>query len=277
VLSYRHAYHAGNLADVLKHCMLLAVLDAALAKPKPIFYLDTHAGAGYYELAGRAPGHEEHRAGIERLRALAADDAPPAIRAYLARVADLARGRKRPVYPSSAALCAATLRSIDRLVVAERHPADAAKLERAFARDPRVRVVAGDGYALLKSELPPRERRGIVLIDPAYELDAEPVSVVDGLAHALARFRSGTYLVWYPLAGKVDAARLVKRIERIPLPPTLRVELAGDGDVAGAVGSGLLIVNPPYSAQAPLIAAHAYLERHLGRGREPRCEWLGAR
>lgn len=279
MLSYRHGYHAGNLADVLKHCALVAVLDASVVKPKPIFYLDTHAGAGYYDLRAQyARSNGEHQAGIRRLQSLAAQSDPPAaVRAYLARIAEIEREHQRATYPSAAALAAHVLRSVDRLLLAERHPVDVTSLERAFAHDRRARVVSGDGYALLKSALPPRERRGIVLIDPSYELEREPTSIAEGLAQALARFRSGTYLIWYPLAGKLDPSRLVKRIERLDPPPTLRIELAAPSNEAGAVGSGVLIVNPPYSAQAPIVEAHAYLANRLGGDRAHRCEWLGSR
>lgn len=257
VLSYRHAFHAGNPADVLKHSVLTAVIAAATAKPKPLVYVDTHAGSGLYDLtATPAASRGEHRAGIETLQHLAScRPVPAAIARYLEAVAAWQKDPRRPVYPGSPALAIELLRPIDRLVLGERHPADQIALTRLVERARNVRVEPGDGYTLLRSELPPREGRGIVLIDPAYELDSEASTLVEGLRTALKRFRHGVYLIWYPLTGKLDHRRLVQRITRLAPPSLLRLEVPGS--------SGVLVVNPPWSARQDLTAAHEFLVRHF--------------
>ncbi len=196
MLSYRHGYHAGNLADVLKHTVLCAVLSAGTRKPAPLFYLETHAGAGRYRLAPNG----EHESGITELRAAELlADAPEAI----ATLMDVVRAEDR--HPGSPVIAARLLRENDRMLLAELHPTDFAELGETLGRDSRATVVREDGYRLLRSKLPPRERRGVVLIDPNYELADEGARLLAALSDALARFRHGTYLVWLPLAGKVDA------------------------------------------------------------------------
>ena len=270
MLSYRHAYHAGNLADVLKHTVLVAVLEAAKTKPAPIDYLDTHAGAGVYRLDDDP--RAEHRAGIDALRAAVAPVPPPrCVATYLECVARTGRAR----YPGSASLAAMLLRDHDHLLLAEMHPSDHTALADALRRDPRVTLERGDGYALLKSALPPRARRGVVLIDPAYELAHEPTQVIDGLRSAFARFRHGVYLVWYPLRGKHDVAALRRRFVKLDPPKTLAIELdARDPSAPGATGSGVWIVNPPFNAIAELEALTAYLGRTLAHGGRAACDWL---
>jgi 23S rRNA (adenine2030-N6)-methyltransferase len=270
VLSYRHAYHAGNLADVLKHSTLVAVLEAAKTKDSPIEYLDTHAGAGTYRLDNGA--RAEHRAGLGALRAAIASDRPPCcIATYLDCVEHAGRGR----YPGSAALAAALLREQDRLLLAELHPTDHAALAEAMGADPRVTVDPNDGYALLKSALPPRARRGVVLIDPAYELANEPTRVIDALRNAFARFRHGVYIVWYPLRGKHDLGSMRRHYHKLAPPKTLAIELdARDPTAVGATGSGVWVVNPPFNAVAELEALTAFLSRTLAVGGRATCAWL---
>jgi len=160
-------------------------------------------------------------------------------------------------------------------LLAEMHPSDHTALADALRRDPRVTLERGDGYALLKSALPPRARRGVVLIDPAYELAHEPTQVIDGLRSAFARFRHGVYLVWYPLRGKHDVAALRRRFVKLDPPKTLAIELdARDPSAPGATGSGVWIVNPPFNAIAELEALTAYLGRTLAHGGRAACDWL---
>jgi 23S rRNA (adenine2030-N6)-methyltransferase len=274
LLSYRHAFHAGNLADVLKHSVLTALLQAAVSKPAPLLYLDTHAGAGVYELDPSNPDAEMH-GGIGALRALRDTFPPASIAKYIECVASTAPGSVTRRYPGSAAIAAQLLRATDRLVLAERHPADFQALASTLGYDGRVQLDPGDGYLLLKSTLPPPERRGVVLVDPAYELADEPVRLIDGLRDALARFGHGVYLVWYPLHGKHDPADLKRHFRRLGPPKTLCIELEPSAPVhRGAVASGVWVVNPPYLALAELHSLTAYLGRNLlPRGRAA-CEWL---
>jgi 23S rRNA (adenine2030-N6)-methyltransferase len=273
VLSYRHSFHAGNLADVLKHAVVHAVLDAALTKPAPLLCLDTHAGAGVYRLDNHVDA--EHHAGVGAVRAACARaKPPPIIERYLALV-DSHQHLGASWYPGSASIAAGLLRDADRLIFAERHPADADALAALFRADSRVLIQSGDGYALLKSVLPPRKRRGVILIDPAYELADEPDQLVDGLRNALARFRHGVYIVWYPLHGKHDPARLKRRYARLDPPKTLCIELDPRQPAPrGATGSGLLIVNPPFQALSDLEALTDYLGRTQAAGGRTTYEWL---
>ncbi len=280
MLSYRHRFHAGNLADVLKHSALTAVLDAAICKPTPLVYLDTHAGAGIYRFDDV---HSEHHSGIEALRSSTSASMPKTIARYLDCVRAFNSGPETLRYPGSAVIAAHLLRETDRLMLCERQPADADALSdalRPYAQtdsrmEARVRIDCGNGYDLLKSALPPRERRGVILIDPAYELADEPVRVIDGLRVALPRFRHGVYIVWYPLHSKHDHADLKRHFRRLDPPKTLCIELDPRPPAApGATGSGVLVVNPPFQAVTELGLLTTYLGRALAPGGRAICEWL---
>jgi 23S rRNA (adenine2030-N6)-methyltransferase len=270
LLSYRHSFHAGNLADVLKHSVLTTLLQAALNKPTPLLYVDTHAGAGDYDLPA-ADHRAEYHGGIGALNTSGA--VSPVIATYLDCALPANRATTR--YSGSAVIAARQLRTMDRLVLAERHPADYAALVRTLGADRRVSIDPGDGYALLKSVLPPPERRGVVLIDPAYELADEPVRLIDALRAAFARFRHGVYLIWYPLHSKHDAKDLKRHFCRLDPPKTLCIELQPGAPVRpGAIASGVLIVNPPYQAIAQLTELTTFLGRNLLPEGNARCDWL---
>ncbi len=268
VLSYRHAFHAGNCADVLKHSALHCLLRAALQKPSALWYLDTHAGAGRYDL-GASLSRREHEGGITALRA-GADQLPPdsPLHAFLGQINALSPDHRH--YPGSPQLAAAMLRPLDRAQFCELHPQDHTRLAAQFANDPRIRVSRSDGYQALKATLPPPQRRGLILIDPAYELDQEARSLIQGLRTALARFRHGTYMVWYPLQGKLDHVRLLRDFCRLEPPKTLRLNLHS---VSGT-SSGILVLNPPYQAQGDLARIADELPAALGSGHSTEFDWL---
>lgn len=275
MLSYRHSFHAGNLADVLKHSILTAVLEIAVTKSNPLVYIDTHAGAGVYTFDDGTDTRAEHRAGIDSLRAVPLKSPPRSVARYLACVASFNAGPSTRRYPGSAVIAAHLLRDTDRLLLCERHPADGAALAHELRADSRVQIESGDGYAQLKAALPPRERRGVILLDPAYERADEPIQVIDGLREALSRFRHGVYLVWYPLHGKHDHATLKRHFRRLDPPKTLCIELDPRPPSApGATGSGVLVVNPPFQAIAELEALTAFLGNTLTSGGRAICEWL---
>jgi 23S rRNA (adenine2030-N6)-methyltransferase len=279
VLSYRHGFHAGNFADVVKHVVLIELLQALARKPAPCFVLDTHAGAGCYDLAAPAATRREHEQGIARL--WRPDGAcPAAVGRYLelvraANAPDAAQPRR---YPGSPWIERASLRAHDRLVCCELHPADYAALREVLGGDPRVELRHADGYAALAALLPPRERRGLVLVDPAYERRDELDRLLAGLESGLERFAHGLFVLWYPIARTVAAARLHAAVAAGGARKVLRVELCvrPDDHPLGLNGSGLLIVNPPHRSADALSEDLRWLHPRLapeGGGRV-RVDWL---
>jgi len=249
-MKYRHSFHAGNFADVHKHVALLALLHAMQNKDKGFLYLDTHAGAGRYDLA--AP--DTHRGAEARhgIGALVAAAAPEAVelKHYLAAVAALRAGIGDPhAYPGSPWLAAHTLRAQDRGICCEILPAECRALERALGGFRRVRVACADGYQQLQSVLPPRERRCLLLIDPPYENPAvELEQATQALVSSLQRLANCVIMLWYPIKDERTLAPWLARVERALTVPTLSLELwiyPRDSRV-GLNGSGLLLVNPPY-------------------------------
>lgn len=268
-MNYRHIYHAGNFADVAKHVGLVYCLDAMKRKDTAFFVLDTHAGRGYYDLHGaEAQKSGEAERGVQRLLSSAAAGEPLA--AYFAALG--ARpGARLARYPGSPALIAAALRPQDRAVCNELIPAEARAAERELDSSGRLRIEVGDGYAALRSHLPPAERRGLVLIDPPYESPDELASVSAALADAHRRWPTGTFLAWYPIVSAAQRRRVHARFAALRLAKMLLADLAVHPDDAsvGLAGSGLLLVNPPYGADDFLreayLAIHASLAE-AGRG-----------
>ena len=268
-MNYRHIYHAGNFADIAKHVGLVYCLDALKRKDTAFFVLDTHAGRGYYDLHGaEAQKSGEAQRGVQRLLSSAAAGEPLA--AYFAALG--ARpGARLARYPGSPALIAAALRPQDRAVCNELIPAEARAAEREIYSSGRLRIEVGDGYAALRSHLPPAERRGLVLIDPPYESPEELASVSAALADAHRRWPTGTFLAWYPIVSAAQRRRVHARFAALRLAKMLLADLAVHPDDAsvGLSGSGLLLVNPPYGADDFLreayLAIHASLAE-AGRG-----------
>ncbi len=250
MLSYRHAFHAGNHADVLKHLVLLRLLDHLGQKEKPYWYVDTHAGAGLYALdSAEASRNAEHAEGVSRL--LAAETLPEAVREYVDLIGNYTHGGALRIYPGSPAIALSRLRANDRMRLFELHPADAALLKRAFpAGESRVKIEQTDGFAALKSILPPPTRRALVLIDPPYEVRDDYRVVVETVKDAMRRFASGTYAVWYPRIQKPEARHLADRLVALGAPSWLHVWLDVKKPAAGGVGmhgSGMVIINPPWT------------------------------
>lgn len=278
MLSYRHIYHAGNFADVFKHVVLVQVLRALLRKDTPFFVLDTHAGIGRYELArAEAQKNREFSGGVEQL--LECADPPPAISDYLAQVyAQNPAGSELVCYPGSPCLIRGLLRAQDRLVLSELHPADVVELKRVFAGDKQVAVHQQDGYQGLKAFLPPVERRGLVLIDPPYERKDEYARVAEHLQAAHQRWPTGTYMIWYPVLSRSLVNRFHQAIIDTGIRKILCAELCIDADTdrTAFVGSGLLIVNPPWQLQEQLGAELSWLWHCLapaGQGGQS-IDWL---
>lgn len=282
-MNYRHAYHAGNFADVLKHAVLALVIDYLKRKDAPFRVIDTHAGAGRYALTSGAAGKTgEWRTGIGHLigpdAAPLMADAAGVLAPYLDAVRAENPGGALSIYPGSPCLAQRLLRARDALVVNELHPEDRALLKDALGRDRRVRLMSLDGWVALKSLLPPKERRGVVLIDPPFEEPGELARCVEGLAQGLQRFATGIYLVWYPIKDPKPIARfhdtLRKKIGDKLLLAELMVRRAGHPDSLN--GCGLVIANPPYTLEPALRTVLPVLTKRLAleTGARERLTWL---
>lgn len=269
-MNYRHAFHAGNHADVVKHVVLLEILAALARKSTPYFVLDTHAGSGRYPLA--ADGEAE--SGILRL----ATHDTPALSRYRDAVAAHNNDSRLQRYPGSPLLIAGALRDDDRLACCELQPEEAAALKSLLHADPRVGVHLRDGYAALNALLPPREKRGLVLIDPPYEAqDAEFERIIDALKQGLTRWPQGVFALWYPIKRRRTLLPFFRRAAALPAKSALLIELQvfADDTPLRLNGSGMLILNPPWQldrALPPLLAAlRTALAPKTG---STRLEWL---
>ena len=268
MLSYRHGFHVGNHADVLKHFVLVALLRHLTKKDKPLWVVDTHAGAGSYSLEqGYAARHAEHLAGIGRL--WSRTDLPAPLADYVAEVRAHNPDGVLRRYPGSPQIALQATRAQDRLRLFERHPTECRVLQ-AWAADAgrRVAVVAGDGFAGLKSVLPPPSRRGLVLIDPSYETASDYYDVIAALQDALHRFATGTYAVWYPQIVRREADRLPAQLATLAGGDWLHVWLrvrAPAQDGFGLHGSGVFVVNPPWNLELPLRTVMPFLASTLAQ------------
>ena len=268
-MNYRHGYHAGGFTDLLKHAALCELLRLLTAKDKKLFVLDTHAGAGGYDLASSAARRtSEAEAGIIRLAGASSAGMPAAAARYLAAVAAYDRkfspaGARPRHYPGSPRLVRAALRPGDRFIACELHPGEALALRREFAGDRAVEVRQADGYKMLKAVLPPIERRGLVLIDPPFEAEDEFERVLRALRQALRRFATGCYVVWYPI--KDGAATSFVRDLAAFRPLTLELRL--DGIEPGRLAAcGLAVINPPWRFEEAMREALPWIAAQLEAG-----------
>lgn len=267
MLSYRHAFHAGNHADVLKHFVLVDILRYMGQKDKPYWYIDTHAGAGKYGLEEAfASKLAEYKTGIGAC--LQQEDTPEEMQPYLDAIASLNGGTKLRFYPGSPWLAMHFSREQDRLRLFELHPTDLPILARHFEKYGRqAQVVRADGFAALKALLPPPSRRAVVLIDPSYETRSDYGQVVSAVKDSVARFPSGTYAIWYPALSRIEAKELPGRLKKLA-PNWLHVALqigAPSSDGYGMYGSGMFIINPPWTLRATLEKVMPWLQAKLGQ------------
>lgn len=281
MLGYRHAFHAGNFADVHKHAVLVQILLGLLRKDKPLCVIDTHAGAGRYDLHGDwADKNREYADGIARLWTgpEPGPESGPELGAYL----DLVRafnpdGRLRH-YPGSPRLAHALLRPGDRLILCERHPGDFPALQAEFAGERRVAVHFRDGYLAPESFMPPPERRGLVLIDPPFELKGEFARQLDAVRRIQRRWATATLALWYPIGERGPSERFHRGLMGLGLPAVLCVELGlrPYQTPRGLAGSGLVVVNPPWQVELALgRMLPELLERlRVGAQGRVRVEWL---
>ncbi|TXG94608.1 MAG: 23S rRNA (adenine(2030)-N(6))-methyltransferase RlmJ [Rhodocyclaceae bacterium] len=269
MLSYRHAFHAGNHADVLKHLILLQIAEYLGEKPAPFWIIDTHAGAGRYALeSAHASKLAEYKDGIGRL--WEAKGLPPAAKDYVEMVRQLNPDGQLRHYPGSPWLARQMLRGDDRLRLYEMHSTDAKLLHECFQGSGReVAITDGDGFTGLKAILPPPPRRALVLIDPSYETKGDYTAVIKALQEALKRFPTGTYALWYPMLSKLESRQLPDKLKRLGcsnwLHATLEVK-APAKDGFGMNGSGMFVINPPWTLEKKLHETLPKLTELLAQG-----------
>ena len=272
MLSYRHAFHAGNHADVLKHFVLMQTLAYYAQKDKPFWYIDTHAGAGMYSLeSGYAAQNAEYETGIAKL--WQANDLPSELANYVGYIKSLnqpssPKTAKLNFYPGSPICAKALLRADDRMRLFELHPSDFEILLENFRGETRqTRIDMSNGFAGIKAILPPPTRRAVVLIDPPYEEKQDYNRVVDMLKESLQRFATGTYIIWYPLLQRPEPAQMIENLKALNLQDWMNVSLTVEApaiDGFGMYGSGLFIVNPPWTLPRTLETVMPYLADKLG-------------
>jgi 23S rRNA (adenine2030-N6)-methyltransferase len=291
-VNYRHHYHAGNFADVMKHVLLVQLVRALQQKEKGFLYLDTHAGRGSYDLAAAATGDTHARApewpeGVGRLwsggAAGAADGGalPAGVAEYVAHVRAFDRsqgnvGATPRFYPGSPMLVSLLARAQERLVFCERQPDEVKVLRDRFQFSDGVQARETDGYGAVRAVLPPLEKRALVLIDPPFEAQDEWAQIVAALKDGLRRLPGGVYAVWYPLTERAKVDRFFAELRRLELPPTLAVELIVNPPAAKMVGCGLVILNPPWKFAEAAAETVEFLAKALAQGRGARGDliWL---
>ncbi|MBN7285001.1 23S rRNA (adenine(2030)-N(6))-methyltransferase RlmJ [Vibrio cholerae] len=264
MLSYRHSFHAGNHADVLKHIVQSLILNSLQQKEKPFVYHDTHSGVGRYDLT-----HEwsektgEYKQGIARV--WQQDNIPAELNSYLDAIRQLNQGETLRYYPGSPRVARAHLREQDRMVLTELHPSDYPLLEQEFHRDRQVSIYKEDGFARLKASLPPQERRGLVLIDPPYELAKEYGDVVRAIAHSYKRWATGIYAIWYPVVNRCDIDDMLQGLQGLEIRKILQIELgvAPDTNERGMTASGMIVINPPWTLESQMQTILPFLKQTI--------------
>jgi len=266
MLSYRHAFHAGNHADVLKHYVLGLVLAHTAQKDKPFWYIDSHAGAGMYSLQqGYATQNAEFEAGISKL--LSAPNLPQSLADYVAKIKSFNTSNTLEFYPGSPMVAESHMRADDKMRLFELHPSDYELLSdnfEGFGRQVKVEML--NGFKGLKSCLPPPPRRAVVLIDPPYEDKQDYLYVVDAIKDSVKRFPTGTYIIWYPLLQRPEPAEMLDSLLALNLPNWLHVTLSIEAPSAegfGMYGSGLFVINPPWTLPKTLAESMPVLTELL--------------
>ena len=279
-MNYQHDFHAGNFADVFKHAVLCRILHYLRDKPTAFRVIDTHAGAGLYELTGeKAMRGGEWQAGIGKLIAAKISKAAANLLSpYLEVVGALNEKERLRVYPGSPALARAWLRPQDRLIACELEPKAAASLSRNLRGDARIKTLRLARWTALNAYVPPKERRGVVLVDPSFEAETDFYRLASGLAGAHRKWATGIYILWYPIKGRRQPDTLAKQVRRLPLGRALRAELLVGplSDPSRLNGTGLIVVNPPWTLERELSVLLPALSSILGREGKGgfRLDWL---
>jgi 23S rRNA (adenine2030-N6)-methyltransferase len=287
-MNYQHAFHAGNFADVQKHVVLTRILHHLRQKPAAFRMIDTHAGAGSYDLFGpEASRAQEWRTGIGRVfagirtttykqKVAQGDGAPTLLAPYLDAVAAQNPDGELRNYPGSPLLALSLMRRQDRLIACEREPRAAASLKTVLKGEPRAKILSIDGWMALNANVPPKERRGVVVVDPPYEEKADFMRLSAALAEAYRKWPTGVYLLWYPIKEHDAPDALARRLRKLAVPKILRCEImlgAARADI-GLVGSGLVVVNPPHVLEHELQTLLPVLGNLLSPDATWRLDWL---
>lgn len=264
MLSYQHAFHAGNFADVLKHTILVQTLNYLKNKDKPVFYLDTHAGIGLYQLDSKeAAKNREYAEGIGKL--WRQTDCPEAILAYLEQVKSFNREGRLLHYPGSPAIARQILRNCDRLCLFELHPNQYQMLNSRLKSDKRIKIHLGDGLKEGLSLLPPHQHRGLVLIDPSYEVKSDYKTVVSILVAMHRRFANGIFALWYPVVDRSYIQALERNLQKTSIRNVQLFELGIQPDTAGLgmTACGMILVNPPWTLKDQMSTCLPWLANIL--------------
>lgn len=264
MLSYRHSYHAGNHADVLKHIVLTLCINALKEKEKPFLYLDTHSGAGRYLLKSEhSEKTGEYLSGINLL--WQQPNIPELLNTYLSVIKRYNPFSELKYYPGSPLIAKQLLRQQDKLNLTELHPTDYPLLRQEFSKDKRAKVLREDGFAQLKSKLPHEFRRGIILIDPSYEIKDDYQIIPKALFEAYKRFATGVYLIWYPVVSRTQTQKMIDSIIKLGIRRISQFELAikPDNNQKGMTASGMLVINPPWKLHEQMQTILPWLKNTL--------------
>ena len=264
MLSYRHSYHAGNHADVLKHIVLTLCINALKEKEKPFLYLDTHSGAGRYLLKSEhSEKTGEYISGINLL--WQQPNIPELLNTYLSVIKRYNPFSELKYYPGSPLIAKQLLRQQDKLNLTELHPTDYPLLRQEFSKDKRAKVLREDGFAQLKSKLPHEFRRGIILIDPSYEIKDDYQIIPKALFEAYKRFATGVYLIWYPVVSRTQTQKMIDSIIKLGIRRISQFELAikPDNNQKGMTASGILVINPPWKLHEQMQTILPWLKNTL--------------
>ena len=265
LLSYRHSFHAGNFADVLKHIVSTSIIDYMLKKEKAFCYLDTHAGCGAYSFqSSEALKTKEFNNGVFPL--WGRSDLPVPVARYMEQVVEFNAHSQLQHYPGSPSIAVQMLREIDRLFLFELHPNEFTNMRANFSGNRQIKMAKSDGLQGLIANMPPKERRGFMLIDPSYEIKTEYHQVVETLIQAHKRFATGTYALWYPVVNRTTIDKMEKSLKASGIKNIQLFELGlqEDSDQIGMTSSGMIVINPPWTLKKEMRASLPFLAKLLG-------------
>jgi 23S rRNA (adenine2030-N6)-methyltransferase len=266
MLSYRHSYHAGNHADVLKHIVLTLCINALKEKEKPFLYLDTHSGAGRYLLQSEhAEKTGEFLSGVNLI--WQQSEIPELLNTYLSVLKRYNPFDDLKYYLGSPLIAKQLLREQDKINLTELHPTDYPLLRQEFSKDKRAKVLREDGFAQLKSKLPPESRRGIILLDPSYEIKDDYKKIPKTLFEAYKRFATGIYLIWYPVVSRTQTQKMISEIINSGIKRISQFEFAikPDNNQKGMTASGMLVINPPWKLHEQMQTIMPWLKSILDK------------